>query len=233
MDMVKSFRMIAVASAMVGIATIQHWRLNSVGPVGVDPVSRPPIETRDRATDSAASRATVGATGESWSRLAESSNVILSEIGDIVRRAQSHIELFERFEAIADLGNFSDPIAEHALVNLLQDPSREIREAAVESLGSLATPGAVRGLSVALADIDDLVRLTAIEILAEIGTSDAIYALAATVNEPNPTVRLSAVSELGELRNAAADSVLQQFLLDGDLRLRATAAEYLSVSNSL
>ncbi len=146
---------------------------------------------------------------------------------DPINRVWPPYPLFERYEAIADLGDFRGPVAELALVSLLYDEHPGIREAAVESLGSLNSAGATQGLSYALTDVDVRVRSTAIDMLVELGSPDSINALAITLSDPETDVRLTAVSELADIDSLAAATILQSFLADSDSLVREIAAEAL------
>jgi HEAT repeat protein len=151
-------------------------------------------------------------------------------LDSMVRRAQPHSSKYERFEAIADLGDTRTWIAEQTLASLLNDQDTEIREAAVEALGAHASPGAISGLSYALRDPDELVRRSAIEYLADIGTNDALEALTITLDDQNTDLRLSVVTELADLRSAPAAALLQRFLSDSDPLIREIAADSLNES---
>jgi HEAT repeat protein len=225
-----AMRIAAAATLVAVVATIQHWRVNSVPRDRVwQPTAAPglaheidlPLEDAD-VSGSVAPRSDFASSDRPHS--------VENRIDMLVHRAEAHSDIFERFEAIAGLGDSDDDIAEIALLNLLYDPDARIREAVVETLGVIGTRRAIQGLDFALSDRDRSVRMTAIEILAEIGSQDAIHALAQTVREPDPAVRLAAVTELGEIRSLAARSVLEQFLSDDDRALRELAAAYLEAS---
>jgi HEAT repeat protein len=132
-------------------------------------------------------------------------------------------------KALCGFGAEAKPVVP-ALIELLRDPSEEVRWNAALTLGKIG-PGAqaaVPALIAALKDTDANVREHAAESLGQIGAEAraAVPPLTATLKDSSPRVRRDAVRSLGQIGPAARDAVptVRALLRDPDAKVR-TAAE--------
>lgn len=196
-----------------------------------------PASASERGADLTPSTTQIG--GEFRSNL----TVTQQYVGAPLEHANSIAELLDdvhsqgvtdkRLEAISRLASQVDPLAELALVSLLDDHNPSIREETVEALAALGSGPAIQGLGYALSDADVSIRIIAMEMLAEIGTDDAVYSLTMTLSDEDPALREAAVYEIADVDSPAAAALLELFLLDNDPEVRQLAAEHLFVHSEM
>ncbi len=89
-----------------------------------------------------------------------------------------------------------------ALVELLQDPSPDIRRTAALSLGKIGHSAGTQGLAQALSDPDPLVREYSAWALGQIGeevNTDAALAVVSALGDESPAVKQTAAKALGNI----------------------------------
>jgi len=89
-----------------------------------------------------------------------------------------------------------------ALVELLQDPSPDIRRTAALSLGKIGHSAGTQGLAKALSDPDPLVREYSAWALGQIGeeiNTDTALAVVSALGDEHPAVKQSAAKALGNI----------------------------------
>jgi HEAT repeat protein len=90
-----------------------------------------------------------------------------------------------RSRAAHALGATSSGDAVHALIEVLQDESREVRAAAAEALGAVGDPIAAGPLEAALSDSDELVRSAASKALGGLGLATTAAGIARAAAPPS------------------------------------------------
>ena len=97
----------------------------------------------------------------------------------------------------------NDPLTVTAvLVELLQDPSLDVRRTAALSLGKIGHSAGTQGLAKALSDPDPLVREYSAWALGQIGeeiNTDAALAVVSALGDEHPAVKQSAAKALGNI----------------------------------
>jgi HEAT repeat protein len=89
-----------------------------------------------------------------------------------------------------------------ALVDVLKDPERDVRQCAAKALGDIgsASAPAAGALALTLGDRDWQVRRAAADALGRIGTRDGEAALKGARKDPNESVRKAARASLDRIR---------------------------------
>jgi HEAT repeat protein len=118
--------------------------------------------------------------------------------------------------------------AGEALRTLLDDPSPEVRIAALDALGRLGDGRAFEAVLACLDDPHAVVREVALIAASSLGRERALEAVHAALGGPHPELRFQAVAALAELDPDAARAPLTERLGDDDARVRAHAAEALA-----
>lgn len=159
----------------------------------------------------------------------EAASAILASIADarvfepLVAALGSH-DWIVRMHAAKALGRIGDSEAVAALMPLLQDKVKAVRE---EASGALAAIGgaAVTALVHALQHDDWLVRLHAVEALGKLKSPDAVDPLLrALFNDRDSSVREDVVRALGAIGDARAVDYLVAAMKEPSLRLLAVEA---------
>ncbi|GMV50346.1 MAG: hypothetical protein NBKEAIPA_00336 [Nitrospirae bacterium] len=129
-----------------------------------------------------------------------------------------------RMHAAKGLGRIGDPSAVSALMPLLQDKVKAVREEAAAALAALGT-AAVAALIDALQHEEWLVRLHAIEALGKLKSPEAVEPLLRTLfNDRDSAVREDVVRALGAIGDARAVDYLVLIMKEPSLRLYAVEA---------
>jgi HEAT repeat protein len=151
-----------------------------------------------------------------------------AELGTVAREQatlRGHRVAWRRAAAAYRLGDIAGPGAIPSLIEALQDPSREVRTAAVRSLGRLGDPIATRPLLEALAEgrvPGGLARWA----LLQLGSA-ATPELRALLDAAEPEQRAGAVQLLGRLGDASDAGSVEARLRDTSALVRVQAAEAL------
>jgi len=130
---------------------------------------------------------------------AEDRRALVSEIAEIAQRADPEI----RARAALAMGRIGDPAASPMLVDLLSDPSIEVRRSAAFAAGVLdasAPPDLVRAVLDRLAPAEDPGEIASLlDAVGRTGGAEAAARLADAVEDPRSAVRASAARALGLL----------------------------------
>ena len=134
----------------------------------------------------------------------------------------------DRLLEVRELGESGSLIDSVLLLQLLDDPSWEVREEAVDALWSIGGALGRIGARAALGDPEWCVRSRGAEALEEIGTQLDVPRLLHALHDPEWVVRASAASSLGGLGNKRARKGLLAALGDPHPGVRRYAASALS-----
>jgi HEAT repeat protein len=159
----------------------------------------------------------------------EAASQILAGIGDDrvfepLVEALGSPDWIVRMHAAKALGRMREPEAVPALVPLLQDKVKAVRE---ETAGALAAIGtaSIPSLVAALRHDEWLVRLHAVEALGKLRTPEAVEPLLfALFNDRDSAIREDVVRALGDIGDAGAVEFLFQVLDEPGLRPLAVEA---------
>jgi HEAT repeat protein len=159
----------------------------------------------------------------------EAASAILASLADArvlapLMKALGSRDWIVRMHAAKGLGRIGDPDAVPALMPLLQDKVKAVRE---EASGALAAIGvaAMAGLIEALQHDDWLVRLHAVEALGKLKSPDSVEPLLRTLfNERDSAIREDVVRALGVIRDGRAVDYLVAVMKEPGLRLLAVEA---------
>lgn len=119
-----------------------------------------------------------------------------------------------RADAARRLGDAMARDAVEPLIEILDDPSEEVRVTAIESLGKIGDPRAIPALSEMTGDALHTVRLGVAQALGRIGDDRGIDALTVLLHDTDDTIRLVATKSLGDMTGERS----LQVLLDTALR---------------
>ena len=125
------------------------------------------------------------------------------------------------------IGRIGDRSVSGVLMNMLKSGTAAERSRAALALGLLKSPEAVPGLAALLDTGDPGAQRVAAEALAGVGTPPAIAALMAPLADPQLTSARHAAMRGLEMVGQSAVGPLVVALLDGNLVVRANAAEML------
>lgn len=161
--------------------------------------------------------------GETPLQVQEAASEILAGIGDArvfdpLVKSLASADWIVRMHAAKALGRIGNPLAVPALVPLLQDKVKAVRE---ETAGALAAIGtaSIPSLVLALRHEEWLVRLHAVEALGKLKSPDAVEPLLfALFNDRDSAVREDAVRALGDIGHAEAVEFLFQVITEPGLR---------------
>jgi len=159
----------------------------------------------------------------------EAASAILASIADtrvfapLVAALRSH-DWIVRMHAAKALGRIGDPQAVPALMPLLQDKVKAVREEASSALAAIGS-AAVSALLLALQHEEWLVRLHAVEALGKLKSPDAVDPLLRTLfNDRDSAIREDVVRALGAIGDARAVDYLVTVMKEPTLRLLAVEA---------
>lgn len=159
----------------------------------------------------------------------EAASAVLASIADervrdpLSRALKSH-DWIVRMHAVKALGRIQDPQSVPALIPLLQDTVKAVREEVSSALASIGE-AAIPGLLAALMHPEWLVRLHAVESLGKTKSPQAVEPLlSALFNDGDAAVREDAVRALGDIGDARAVDFLFTAMKDPALRTLAVEA---------
>ncbi|PWT86130.1 MAG: hypothetical protein C5B58_01935 [Acidobacteria bacterium] len=137
------------------------------------------------------------------------------------------IEWGGRAQVARIVARFPRPRVRDALVNLLNDSHRLVREAALEGLVNLGLPVPARPVCMLLRDSDLVVQAKAIETLVKLNDPNCIDFLLEVLKDESEHARRAAVEVLNAVGNASAVRDLIVALKDQDWWVRVRAADAL------
>lgn len=159
----------------------------------------------------------------------EAASEILAGIGDgrvfdPLVKALGSTDWIVRMHAIKALGRIGEPEAVPALVPLLQDKVKAVREEAAGALAAIGT-ASIPSLVQALRHEEWLVRLHAVEALGKLKSPDAVEPLLfALFNDHDSAIKEDVVRALGDIGDAGAVEFLFKVLDEPGLRPLAVEA---------
>mgnify|MGYP000845429115 FL=1 len=159
----------------------------------------------------------------------EAASAILASLADArvlapLTQALGSRDWIVRMHAAKGLGRIGDPETVPALMPLLQDKVKAVREEASSALAAIGV-AAMAGLIDALQHDDWLVRLHAVEALGKLKSADAVEPLLrALFNERDSAIREDVVRALGAIRDGRAVEYLVAVMKEPGLRLLAVEA---------
>lgn len=109
-----------------------------------------------------------------------------------------------RLQAVHLLRDLGHPMAIGELIHALEDPSREVREAATDALGWFGVGEAAEPLAKALKDPDPAVQARAARALGRIGGEESLLALLENLRDENTHALHETVDALGHIGDNAA-----------------------------
>ena len=154
----------------------------------------------------------------------EAASAILASLADArvlapLMQALGSRDWIVRMHAAKGLGRIGDPDAVPALMPLLQDKVKAVREEASSALAAIGV-AAMAGLIEALQHDDWLVRLHAVEALGKLKSPDSVEPLLRTLfNERDSAIREDVVRALGAIRDGRAVDYLVAVMKEPGLRL--------------
>lgn len=132
-----------------------------------------------------------------------------SDLEGLVTQAGSSPSPDARAEAVRQLAYLVDNAASEAVMRATDDPSPEVRIAALDSLVELDQAQALRVAGVVVArDADSDVKLFAIEILEDGEDIASVNPLALGLDDTDPEVRIAAAAALAKFDQPAATRAL-------------------------
>jgi len=134
-----------------------------------------------------------------------------------------------RAYAVRGLGKAGSPLATHALLEALDDPSPEVRRESAIALGKVRAADAVSRLIREMEDCESDIRSEAAEALGRIGGRMAATPLLHTLGDRDVRLRNTAVSSLAAIGgDDVREKLLELFVVSYDTALFPTLAESLS-----
>jgi HEAT repeat protein len=109
-----------------------------------------------------------------------------------------------RLQAVHLLRDLNHPMAIGELINSLEDPCREVREAAADTLGWFGVGEAAEPLAKTLQDPDPAIQARAARALGRIGGEESLLALLQNLKNENTHALHETVDALGQIRDSAA-----------------------------
>ena len=132
-----------------------------------------------------------------------------SDLAGLVTQAGSSPSPDARAEAVRQLASLVDSAAREAVMRATDDPSPEVRIAALDSLVELDQAQALRVAGGIVArDADSEVKLFAIEILGDGEDIASVNPLALGLDDKDPEVRIAAATALAKFDQPAAKQAL-------------------------
>jgi len=157
----------------------------------------------------------------------------VQQISKLETRIVSHgSNLAGQADATQAIRSAQDDQAAEALRTALQDPSWEVRKAAVESLGRLNGNRATELLVAALRDAHQQVREQAVIGLGKRSDDTVVEALIAALNDSDWSVREQAAIALGRTKDDRAVESLLKALQDSEWQVREQAARSLGANGA-
>lgn len=159
----------------------------------------------------------------------EAASEILAGIGDLrvvhpLLKALASSDWIVRMHAAKALGRIRVSEAVSALMPLLQDKVKAVREEAAGALAAIGTPS-IPSLVEALRHEEWLVRLHAVEALGKLRSPDAVKPLLfALFNDRDSAIREDVIRALGDIGHAGAVEFLFQVIEEPGLRPLAVEA---------
>ena len=138
-----------------------------------------------------------------------------------------HQDWSVRLRMVRNLSRFASETVRDALVSSLEDPHKDVRQAALEGLASLQLPVDAAPLCQLLRDSDLTVQSKAIEAIIKVNDPNAVYYLLDILQEESEYVRRAVVEVLTALGNTEAIKDLLEALRDQDWWVRVRAADAL------
>ncbi|MHA2067782.1 MAG: HEAT repeat domain-containing protein, partial [Candidatus Thorarchaeota archaeon] len=132
-----------------------------------------------------------------------------------------------RLRIARTLSRFTNETARDALVSLLEDSHKDVRQAALEGLASIQLPVDAGPVCQLLRDPDLTVQSKAIETIIKVDDPKAVYYLLDILQEESEYVRRAAVEALTALGSTDAIKDLLNALRDQDWWVRVRAADAL------
>ncbi len=152
--------------------------------------------------------------------------VSLQDIPDVALRAKSN-DPGIRTRMAKILGRFSTDASRDALFELLQDPAKQVRLAALDSLMELQLPVSAKPVFALLRDSDLTVQTKAIEALIKIRDAKTVQYLIESLQDESEYIRRAAVEVLNEVGDQRAVKDLLNALRDKDWWVKVRAADAL------
>jgi serine/threonine-protein kinase len=149
-----------------------------------------------------------------------------SMVGPLIGFLKS-VEWTGRIQIARIITRFPNPQVRDALVHLLGDAHRLVREAALESLGDLGLPVPPRPVCALLRDADLVVQAKAIETAVKLNDPKCIGFLLEVLQDESEHARRAAVEVLNGVGDANAVKDLMVALKDQDWWVRDRAADAL------
>lgn len=128
---------------------------------------------------------------------------------------------------IADLLTQAQEAAHPHLLQMMKDPSEEVRRSAVWAWGFLETEAAIEALLWAVSDRDAAIRAAAANSLKRFKHEAVTQALIQALDDHDPQVRISAAAALRSIGNYQAVPALQRALNDPEELVRMFARDTL------
>jgi len=125
------------------------------------------------------------------------------------------------------LARFNTPKTVHALIDLLKDANKGVRQSALKSLAELKSPESVQPICQLLRDPDLMVQSSAIDALVKIRDGKTVSYLIEILQDESEYVRRAAVEVLNEVGDQRAIKDLLNALRDADWWVKVRAADAL------
>jgi len=132
-----------------------------------------------------------------------------------------------RFRVAKLMASFSHENVRTALFDLLKDPNKNVRMAALEGLSSMKMPVPVHVICKLLRDSDMMVQSKAIETLIRLNDAGTVKYLIEYLQDESEYIRRAAVEVLNEVGDARAIKDLLMALRDKDWWVRVRSADAL------
>lgn len=152
--------------------------------------------------------------------------VSLQDIPDLALRARSK-DPGIRARMAKILGRFSTEDSRDALFELLEDPAKQVRMAALDALMQLQLPVSAKPVFALLRDPDLTVQSKAIEALIKIRDAKTVQYLIESLQDESEYIRRAAVEVLNEVGDQRAVKDLLNALRDKDWWVKVRAADAL------
>jgi len=149
-----------------------------------------------------------------------------SVVPELIRRLDSG-DWLTRLYIARTLRRFSTEACRDALTKLLDDPHKNVRQAALEGLAGLQIPVDVGAICKRLRDPDLTVQAKAIETIVQINDPRSVHHLLDILQDESEYVRRAAVEVLNQVGNTSAIKDLLGALRDRDWWVRVRAADAL------
>lgn len=125
------------------------------------------------------------------------------------------------------ISRFDTPEVHNTLNEMLGDPNKNVRQAALKSLAALTSMNSVENICQCLHDPDLLVQSTAIEVLIQINAPNTVKYLINVLQDDSEYVRRAAVEVLNVIGDQRAIKDLLNALRDADWWVKVRAADAL------